>query len=82
MFDVRWAQHRRGQKLHLVPMLAKDEPLLIALCGKHVEHWRMTINAPLAHACKNCCRVDRQNGRQRVLQLIRMALDYLDRQGE
>lgn len=80
MFEVIWAQEKRGQKLHLVPLIAEDNPMLIALCGKHVNHWGMTINAPLGRACKNCCRVDRQNGRRRVLQLIRMALEYLEKQ--
>lgn len=27
------------------------------LCGRRTDRYRMTINVPLGHACKNCRRV-------------------------
>lgn len=67
---LTYAQEKSGQKLHLVPLMGNGNVLDIALCGKHVERWRMTINVPLAHACKNCMRVNRRRGYARALELI------------
>ena len=59
-----YAQEFRGQKLHLVAEQDKHltgRPVSYsALCGRTPHRrgwWRMTINMPLAHACKNCCRI-------------------------
>lgn len=78
-FQVRYAQEKGGQKLHLVPILGNDEVGHTAFCGKHTDHWRMTINLPLGAACKNCQRVNYHNGRRRLLTLLRQALDAYER---
>lgn len=67
--SLLYAQEKSGQKLHLVPTLS-DGVINTALCGKHVERWRMTINVPLAHACKNCMRVNQRRGYARALELM------------
>jgi len=63
---MRYAQFKRGQKLHLVyepgegfrEHVVRVGTLSWPLCGRREEHgYRMTINVPLAHACKNCARV-------------------------
>jgi len=65
---MRYAQIHGGNKLHLVyePGEGLDPQHLIPaghlsapLCGTQSfrGNYRMTINAPLAHACKNCLRV-------------------------
>jgi len=64
---MRYAQVKGGQKLHLVfePGEGWTEDALIPagylsdpLCGRQVDgNYRMTINFPLGHACKNCLRV-------------------------
>ena len=66
---MRWMQIKSGQKLHLVyePGEGPDAEHLIPagylsapICGRGLdEHggFRMTINAPLGHACKRCLRV-------------------------
>jgi hypothetical protein len=66
---MRYAQLKGGRKLHLVyepgegfrygwqiPLNTISAPL----CGTHffAGSYRMTINAPLGHACKNCIRVN------------------------
>ena len=67
---MRYAQIRGGQKLHLVFEAGEgwDEQHLIhancvskPLCNtsNFKGNYRMTINLPLAHACKNCLRVYR-----------------------
>jgi hypothetical protein len=66
---MRYAQIQGGQKLHLVyePGEGVDSKSLIPaghlgtpLCGRHAgQGYRMTINMPLANACKNCQRVYR-----------------------
>lgn len=65
---MRYAQIKSGQRLHLVfepgegrnnrhPVRAGH--LGTPLCGRHVPPggYRMTINVPLANACRNCLRV-------------------------
>lgn len=62
-----YAQVKCGQKLHLVYEAGegKDDQHLIKagylsnpLCGRAVPHgYRMTINVPLASACKRCTKV-------------------------
>jgi hypothetical protein len=64
---VIYAQVARGQKLHLAyePGEGIDAHHLIPrgslgkpLCGRIVPNgYRMTINVPLANACKRCLRV-------------------------
>jgi hypothetical protein len=62
---VRYAQVKSGQKLHLVyePGEGHRNDIVRAgyvsapLCGRPAPSYRMTINAPLANACKNCLRV-------------------------
>ena len=62
---MRYAQEYGGQKLHLVEEYIDNmtNQTLIsrkALCGRKPDkrgQWRMTINMPLGHACKNCMRV-------------------------
>lgn len=62
-----YAQRKKGQRLHLVYEAgegADDRNLVKAgyvsapLCGAQApDGYRMTINVPLASACKNCLRV-------------------------
>lgn len=65
---MKYAQIKGGQKLHLVyePGEGTDPQHLIPaghvsapLCNTNnfKGNYRMTINVPLAHACKNCLRV-------------------------
>ena len=62
---MTYAQEKGGQKLHLVCEAGEEYKgevvrkgyLSDPLCGRRVERYRMTINLPLAHACKNCLRV-------------------------
>lgn len=66
---MRYAQFRSGQKLHLVyePGEGKGDSDIVRvgylsspLCGRsETGGYRMTINVPLANACKNCLRVYR-----------------------
>jgi hypothetical protein len=66
---MRYAQVDSGQKLHLVyePGEGASLDALISaghlskpICGRSVPSgYRMTINVPLAHACKNCQRIYR-----------------------
>ncbi len=52
---MRYAQEKRGQKLHLVH--TRDEvPELRAICGRLSLRWRMTINLPMGLVCRNCLR--------------------------
>ena len=64
---MRYAQAKPGQKLHLVTEHDAGINRVVvsqrALCGK-TGPWRMTINVPLAHACKNCQRVHRARSRR------------------
>jgi hypothetical protein len=65
-----YAQIKGGQKLHLAyepgegpapDTLVPAGHLSAPICGQRTfnGHYRMTINLPLAHACKNCLRVAR-----------------------
>ena len=67
---MRYAQIKGGQKLHLVfepgegwssdkltPAGCVSGPICNA--SNFDGHYRMTINVPLANACKNCLRVYR-----------------------
>lgn len=64
---MTYAQFKGGQKLHLVyePGEGKDDQNIVRagelswpLCGRHGgDGYRMTINVPLANACRNCQRV-------------------------
>lgn len=66
---MRYAQIKGGQKLHLVYEAGEgvDSKNLIPagqvswpICGRDASGgYRMTINMPLANACKNCQRVYR-----------------------
>lgn len=64
---MRYAQIGARQKLHLVyePGEGASPTSLIPagrlsrpLCNRpFTDHYRMTINVPLGHACRNCLRV-------------------------
>lgn len=64
---MRYAQIKGGLKLHLVyePGEGPDDAHLVKagflsspLCNQSFEgNYRMTINVPLANACRNCLRV-------------------------
>lgn len=64
---VRYAQVKGGQRLHLVyePGEGPDDQhivraghLSLPICGRPApDGYRMTINMPLANACRNCRRV-------------------------
>lgn len=64
---MRFAQIKAGQKLHLVyepgegpdlQHLIQARHLSYPLCNRRFDgHYRMTINVPLANACKNCLRI-------------------------
>lgn len=64
---MRYAQIKAGQRLHLVyeagegtdmQHLIPADQVSLPLCGRKFEgNYRMTINVPLANACKNCARV-------------------------
>lgn len=64
---MRYAQIKAGQKLHFVyepgegwgEQIIRADTLSLPLCGRRADHYRMTINVPLAHACQNCQRVYR-----------------------
>jgi hypothetical protein len=57
---LRYAQRGSGRKLHLVTDFGNNRVARRALCGATPDsrgYWAMTINVPLAHACRNCCRI-------------------------
>ena len=66
---MRYAQVASGQKLHLVyePGEGLDSANLIPaghvsapICGRRFDgHYRMTVNLPLGHFCRNCQRIYR-----------------------
>ena len=66
---MRYVQYRSKQKLHLVyePGEGPDDSSIVRagflsgpLCGRRdSKGYRMTINLPLGHACRNCQRVYR-----------------------
>jgi hypothetical protein len=56
---MRYGQEKGGQKLHLI--FESGESFSQPICGRIVENYRMTINAPLAHACKNCLRLSKND---------------------
>ncbi len=57
----RYAQRTSGAKLHLVRAYGDGSVDARALCGMVPSpargNWRMTINVPLAHACRSCTRL-------------------------
>lgn len=64
---MRYAQIKAGQRLHIVAEpgemfrgeVVRAGYVCAPLCGTHhfTGSYRMTINMPLANACKNCLRV-------------------------
>lgn len=65
---MRYAQFKRGQKLHLVyepgdgcsDAVVQAGEMSWPLCGRRGgDHYRMSVNLPLGHACHNCLRVNR-----------------------
>jgi hypothetical protein len=57
---MKYAQIKSGNKLHLV---FEAEGLVSApICGIKTNGYRMTINAPLGHSCRNCQKVMGANG--------------------
>jgi hypothetical protein len=61
---MMYAQEKGGQKLHLV--FEAEDSVSQPICGRKVNGYRMTVNAPLAHACMNCQRVYQQNGGAKI----------------
>jgi hypothetical protein len=69
---MRYAQISSGKKLHIVAEAGEEYRgqvirkgfLSNPLCGqrKHPNGYRMTINVPLAHACKKCVRIANLRG--------------------
>lgn len=59
---MRYAQIKRGLKLHIVMepgeeyrgQVIRTGYLSNPLCGQKTDGYRMTINMPLANACKKC----------------------------
>ena len=65
---MRYMQIKDAQKLHLVYEAGEGEnehslvragQLSGPICGKGIPngHFKMTINMPLGHACRNCLKV-------------------------
>jgi hypothetical protein len=63
--SLLYAQARPKRQLHLIEvcdssLLSRFEQGGNALCGRGPTRsdgvWRMTINVPLGHACKDCLR--------------------------
>lgn len=63
---MRYAQIKGSRKLHLVYEPGEEHGEIIRkgclskpICGQAIPEsgYRMTINVPLAHACKRCLRV-------------------------
>lgn len=67
---MRYAQIKSGQKLHLVFEFA-DGSVSQPICGQKTDRYRMTINVPLANACKNCLRVTDHKLAQLQIELAR-----------
>ena len=78
---MRYMQIDGGQKLHLVyepgEGISRDKLIPAGrvsppLCGRKLDNrqyqhgYRMTINAPLGHACLNCFRVYNARRRKRA----------------
>ena len=60
-----YAQIKSGRKLHLV--FQSEGWVSNPICGiKKHKNYRMTINVPLANACKNCLRVYNANGGKKI----------------
>lgn len=60
----RYAQYRAGRRLHMTEAFMGGLVSMRALCGFAPGEWRMTIDVPLAHACRNCSRVYAARGIQ------------------
>ena len=61
----RYAQEQPGQRLHLVEMWVDGTEAQRALCGREPTSrgdWRMTINVPLANACRSCLKPKQLEG--------------------
>ena len=53
----RYAQLRRGLRLHLARMEADGFVRPTTLCGRHARQpWRLTCNLPLGNPCRTCQR--------------------------
>ena len=50
----RYVQYKSGLKLHLGHVVDDDKIHARVLCGRRFDKFRMSINVPLAHACKSC----------------------------
>jgi len=61
---MTYAQIKSGGKLHLA--FDAEEMVSQPICGQHADGYRMTINVPLAHACKRCQAVFESNGGAKV----------------
>ena len=49
---MRYLQHKRGQKLHLVFEL--EDGLTHPICGRKFDSYRASFNVPLGNSCKTC----------------------------
>lgn len=61
---MRYAQIHGGNKLHLV--FEAENAVSNPVCGIRAERYRMTINVPLGHSCKNCRRVFDANAGKKI----------------
>ena len=57
---MRYAQTRAKRKLHLV--FEAGGKVSRPICGTHADSYRMTINVPLANACKLCLATYNRDG--------------------
>lgn len=60
---MRYAQIKSGGKLHLI--LESEGYLSNPICGIKAQHYRMTINVPLGHACLRCQTIMQANNGQK-----------------
>jgi hypothetical protein len=65
---MRYAQEKSGEKLHLV--FTYNGKVSQPICGKKVKGYRMTINAPLGHACKRCLNVSSKTLKQKEKEFL------------
>ena len=49
---MRYAQHKSGQKLHIV--FEVNEGFTHPICGRRFDHYRANFNIPLGNTCRNC----------------------------
>lgn len=58
---VKYAQIKGGNRLHIV--FEAENRYSLPICGTPApDGYRMTINVPLANACRRCCEIYDRNG--------------------